>query len=228
MLLSSNFDSRLCTANAISLCQLAHQEHSASTPYRAAYALQTGTYVIPGRALTACSAEHHSSKRRSSRQQVRSHCAAPYADMTTFTQDCTVSTACTIPTGTLGSSSSSLRSAGPAEEPPSYDPIDSQPLNRLIMSRFRSQMAAALREDVPSQGYACRASHTTTHLLPDKTLSFASAYTDWTFPSKIRAHSACQKAVKPPAAAPARSTPMQGGGSCNMMPAIWPAGIKEL
>lgn len=44
--------------------------------------------------------------------------------------------------------------AGPKDLPPSYDAIDSQPLNRLVYSLFRKKMVSALNEqDSPLEGY---------------------------------------------------------------------------
>ena len=42
---------------------------------------------------------------------------------------------------------------GPADSPPSYEGIDSQPANRAIMSLFRRKMVAAIGHDSEAQGY---------------------------------------------------------------------------
>ena len=43
--------------------------------------------------------------------------------------------------------------AGPVDEPPSYEGIDSKPYNRLFMHLFRSAVVDALGEDAPEPGY---------------------------------------------------------------------------
>ena len=43
--------------------------------------------------------------------------------------------------------------AGPSEPPPAYESIDSQPVNRAIMSLFRRKMVAAIGRDSENQGY---------------------------------------------------------------------------
>ena len=42
--------------------------------------------------------------------------------------------------------------AGPSDAPPSYESIDSQPLNKLILQLFRSKMVQAIGEDSELEG----------------------------------------------------------------------------
>lgn len=44
------------------------------------------------------------------------------------------------------------RKAGPAEPSPSYESIDTQPINRAIMSLFRRKMVVAIGHDSEAQG----------------------------------------------------------------------------
>ena len=46
-----------------------------------------------------------------------------------------------------------LPRAGPNDQAPSYESIDSQPFNRAIMSLFRRKMVAAIGSDTDAQGW---------------------------------------------------------------------------
>ncbi len=48
--------------------------------------------------------------------------------------------------------SDSFSKAGPETPAPSYESIDSQPLNRAIMSLFRQKMVAAIDENSDKEG----------------------------------------------------------------------------